>query len=406
MLGDIMPKHAAVLILVMTIIIFASVFVSKYATYMQSPLMQAVSNYVKNGDEKVIIYVIGDVSKELEELAKRIKANIVRYAFLKEMPVEKGIVIITRKLSPSEEKIVSQLLKRMFVVITLNKEAKKQIDRILSKIATLSVTFNGTKVYMYKLISAKPVKKGRYPVMIKGYAGSNITYDVLKDAIRTLKYGVSYWGTYESSDWKIIGFVSWSSREQWKPYGKLNLEHAILYYTPDPWNNMDLYVVRCVTEIISGAKLGWTDGANVWFNDYIESHYYLNYYTNIYDLRDYSPSSMNNVPVQIVVSLALPPGISITWSYPGNYIVSISSEGDLGANIAGWIHDLGGFLYAHATKETVKIEPGFEFTVSPEITGKQRWVISGQWVAFAYPHPYPYKPFKGTVVIELVLYYG
>lgn len=367
----------------------------------QDPISRSATtitiNKCENLYDNVVIYVIGDTPRGLRELVKQIKADIIQYDFLREIPAKKGVVIVTRRLAPSEEEIVSQLLKKMFVIITLNEEAKKQIDHILSRVAAFSVTFNGTNVYIYKLISTTPRKGGRYPVMIKGYAGNSITYNTLNDAIKILEY--------ETSDWRIVGFVSWSSDEQWKPYGKLNIEHEILYYTPDPWSDMDLYAVRCVTEIISGAKLDWVDvSGDAWWNDYIESHYYLNYYTSIYDLRDYSPSPMSNIPSQITVSLTWLPRVSLTWSYPGDYIMSISSEGDLGANIAGWVHDLGEPLYTHATKETVKIEPGFEFTVSPEVTGKQRWEISGEWVVPT--RYYPYKPFKGTVVIEFTLHYS
>ncbi len=352
----------------------------------------------KESNNRVPIYVIGETPKKLEELllSGMIKGEVIQYNLLEKIPPRKGIVFITRKLIPVEENIVSSLLKEGYVIISLNDQVKQQIDQILSKIAMFTVTFNGTHTYLYKIISSTPIKGNRLPLVIKGYAGRGLSKEVLVDAIDILDY--------ESSDWQTIGWVNWSSRDYWKPYGKLNVDHEILYYKDDPWNNMDLYAVRCTTQIISGAKLGWTD-EDAWWNDYIESHYYLNYYTNIYDLRDYDPTSIYNIPMQVSVSLGWPPSVGLTWNYPGDYIIYISDDSDLGDNYAGWKHQLGTpGLYDYATRETVKIRPGFEFTVSPEITGKQRWEITGGWVVPA--RYYPYKPFKGTIVIELTIYYG
>ena len=355
------------------------------------------------GHEKEIqLYVIGKVPHQLREIVSQagLVAKVTQYSVLREVPSEKGIVVITRPLAKSELSFLTMLLRRGDVVITLNDIAKNQVDSLLSEIAAFTASFNGTHTYLYKILSGKSVMHGRLPVIVKGYAGRGLSGEVVKDAAEIL--------SYETQGWLVIGWVGWSSNEAWRPYGKLNLEHAIFYYEPDPWTNMDLFGVRCTTQIISGAKLGWEDSYHgmpiTWLNDYIKSDYYLQYYTNIYDLRDYYPGDMSNVPSSITVTLTWPPAASLTWSYPGNHILSITDNSDLGANNARWVHDLGELLIA-ATKETVKIDPGFEFTISPETTGTQRWVITAGWLAPTY-HNGPLLRATRTVVVEITFYYG
>ena len=139
---------------------------------------------------------------------------------------------------------------------------------------------------------------------------------------------------------------------------------------------MDLWGVRATTQVISGYKLGWSH----FKNDYLENTYSLKKYTSIYELRSYDPTSTSNVGSSVGVSLtwgSLSPTLS--WSYPGNYICKITDNSDFGAGVAGWHHDFCS-LGSYGTVETIKIEPGFEFTVSPETTGKQEWKITAGWV--------------------------
>jgi hypothetical protein len=113
-------------------------------------------------------------------------------------------------------------------------------------------------------------------------------------------------------------------------------------------------------------------------------------------LRDRDPVDIPDVGlITVGVSLGEDINVVISWSY----VVSsrgIDDRGSFYEDIASWWHNID-----YDPDEEV-IKPGFEFTVSPPITGKQKWEITIQfgrrilwWEEF----------FKGTVIITLTLKY-
>ena len=341
---------------------------------------------------KVIpIYVIGTLDNHIKlrkvlnlSNGKAIKISINRLEVLHTPPLRLGVIVITRKLRSMEEIVLEKCFLRGFVVVSLGKAIHNQINKVLSHIATITIDANGTELYVYKLIGKYPIN-GRYPVLIAGYAGKGFTEELLKDAVVALNTA--------TNDRRVVALIKWSSNALWKPYGRLNVVHTVYKYLNDPWPDKDLYAVRCLTEIISGSELGWMDNGYTWFNDFIKSRYELNYHTNIYDLVDYDPSSMSGGSVR--VTLTFP---SATWSYSGNYILSIDDDSDVGVSVAGWFHDIGTW-YSPGVLNTVKVAPGFAYIVSPVESGEQRWVINGGWVGIGLNPGVPLKHFTGTVVI-------
>lgn len=199
-------------------------------------------------------------------------------------------------------------------------------------------------------------------------------------------------GVYDLS-WVVIGYVSWTSGDSWKPYGKLSIEHAIYRLIEDPYPDIDWFIVKAVTEGVPG-KVVW--GEESYLED-LWNYYYLKYYTSIYELRDYDPSSYVN-PVTVSVELGTDVAAIVSWTYPGNYINRIDCYSDFHLDRAAWWHDIAG------AGVTIKIEPGFEFTVSPVQTGMQRWEISAQWILNQWWGLIK-QPFKGVLIVELTLYY-
>ncbi|WP_157255120.1 hypothetical protein [Palaeococcus ferrophilus] len=346
-----------------------------------------------NDVTKVPVYYVG--SPEIGELIQ--KAGFTKVSVLNRirmLPKEKGVMIISRKLNDYEVDLLDKALKNEFIIITVGKEPLDQMGRILSKMRAISVEFyysdtNGnlveTEVYAYKVIKRLP--NGKYGVYIKGYAG-DVTPDVLKTA--------AFEAMTTEGSWETVHYISWSSYDSWKPYGKLNIEHALIYYTSDPWTYMDLWGIRAATQMIPGYKLGWS----YFKNDYLKNMYYLKEYTNIYELRDYDPTSVSNVGASVGVTLSWTPP-TLSWSYPGDYICRISDNSDFSTDIAGWYHDFCSWG-SSGTLETLKIEPGFEFTVSPETTGKQEWKITAGWVM---DEGGWHLTEERTVVIVFTLYY-
>ncbi|WP_157726700.1 hypothetical protein [Thermococcus sp. P6] len=286
---------------------------------------------------------------------------------------EEGIIIINRSLNENEVDL-GEALKRGFVIVTIGEDALYQMRRTLLKMNCPSVDFYysdsrgklvRTKVYAYKLMKKLP--NGKCRIYIKGYAG-NLTPGMLRTA--------AFEALSTGGNWVTNSYISWSSYDAWKPFGRLNIEHRLMYYTDDPWSDMDLWAVRATTQIISGRELGWS----YFKNDYLENTYSLKKYTDIYELRDYDPTSISNVGASVGVSLgwgSVSPDLS--WSYSGNYICEITDHSDFGVDVARWNHDFCSWG-SYGTVKTIKIEPGFEFTVSPETTGKQEWKITAGWV--------------------------
>ncbi|AFL66579.1 hypothetical protein [Desulfurococcus amylolyticus] len=199
-------------------------------------------------------------------------------------------------------------------------------------------------------------------------------------------------GSYDP-EWVVIGYISWSSMDSWKPYGKLNIEHALYVLAGDPYPNIDWFMVKATTEGVPG-KVAW--GEESYLEDFW-NYYYLKNYTSIYELRDYDPSSYIN-PVTVSANLGEDVGVSISWTYPGNYIDRIDCYSDMSVDRAAWWHDI------HSAPVTVKIEPGFEFTVSPPQNGTQRWVIRVQFFRYTWWGLIVEK-FMATVYIDVAILY-
>lgn len=343
----------------------------------------------------VPIYVIGTLDKlgKLHKVLNLGKGKVISISIseledLYTPPPRLGVMIIARKLQPIEKTVLEKCFLRGFVIVTLGKAIHNQVNRVLSRIATITIDANGTELYIYKLIGRHTIN-GHYPVLVEGYAGKGLAEELLKNAIVALDS--------TTNDWRVVAYIKWSSNATWKPYGKLNVVHTIYKYPNDPWPDKDLYAVKCFTEIISGNRLGWEDNGYTWFNDFIKSKYELDYHTNIYDLVDYDPSSTSEGG-SVEVMLTFPPALALTWSYSGNYIFSIDDDSDAGVNVAGWFHDIGTW-YSPGVPNTVKIVPGFAYVVSPVKPGEQRWIISGGWVGMGLNPGTPLKHFSGTVVI-------
>ncbi len=312
----------------------------------------------------------------------------------------KGIDIVIL-LSKASEQDVLRLLKSNVVLIAPDKIYRESILPVLKSIAMIVVTYNGTNVYAVKLLNKLP--NGKYAVAIHGSAGKldkNILARVLKWCLKARKLTVKKISTAKvvflerapvsikaSSNppgvkvtniklevlnsqpyWVTIGYVSWSSEDEWRPYGRLNIEHEILWLANDPDPNMDWFIVKCVTQAIPGTQIYKSD----WHLEDIYNEYYLKEYTDIYELRDYEPTSRVN-PVTVSVTLGKDVSATISWTYPADYIDRIVDRSDFSTDIAGWWHDI------HYADVTIKIEPGFEFTVSPPQTGTQMWVIAATW---------------------------
>ncbi len=323
--------------------------------------------------DDIFVYILGPRWLREYALKAGFKDIFILDALL-EVPERVGLIVLGRVLSESELATLKVCMLEGFVILVINGDVNRQVLRLVSGLAAFSVRYNGTEVYAYRLLSDIPYIHGRHSIYIKGYGGS-LSPDVLRDSANLLTVAGS---------WEVVGYVSWSSGNLWYPYGRLNIKHAVYQYLNDLWPNMDLWIVRATTEMVSGHRLWWT---NYW-NDHLYNTYSLTYYTSIYNLRDYDPTSLHLPPI-LSVKLSGSPATTLSWTYPGSHILQVSSESNLGAEIAGWHHDFTSAWSYWATDQTVEIEPGFEFTVEPPITGTQRWVITAGWVKINPPHGAP-----------------
>ncbi len=275
---------------------------------------------------------------DLQKLRGKLMAgdvSLVKLTKLSTVPGRAGVIVITRVLEPGEEQVLVRCLLRGFIIVSVGKSVSDQVRELLSRVVTVTASFNGTEAYAYKLMSRQRIR-GHYPVLVVGYGGKP-SAGIFVDAAKLLRVRVPSLSPYCCA--RRVAVVKWDSGNDAKPHGKLVISHEIYEMLNNAIPSTGDYVVKCYTEIISGNKLGWWDSSGYsWFNDYIESKYLLTYYTRRYSLINYEPTSMSNVGTSVEVSIE---GLCLSWSYSGKYILSIDDNSDLGANIAGWYHDIG-----------------------------------------------------------------
>jgi len=303
-------------------------------------------------------------------------------------------------LSTGNADLIRKLLENGTAIVATADIYEDLIMSLLQDLrSALVVRFNGTRTYCVKMVDRLP--DGRHVVAIHGIADDISSETAIREFVEwfvkvmnlrvekvfgsprrlsgsipeiransTLSsvavQNVVYTASSSQPYWTIIGYVSWSSGDIWRPYGRLNIEHRVMQLINDGVADLDWFTVRCVTQAIPGAQLygsGWK------IEDFF-NRYYLKY-SSMHELRDYDPTSMTT-PVSVSVVLGEDVSTIISWTYPGNYIDWIRDESDFDTDVAGWWHNI------HEASVTLKIDPGFEFT-SPPITGTQRWEISVQW---------------------------
>jgi len=388
-----------VVVVLMILLVYANIFSQINTSIRDANTNIQVYEELKNIRVAVICQDL-DACKQIPGLLSR--AGVGELVTLDSLSKLAKRVDVVFMLSPSDIELLQKFLENGTTIVVPASIYESFIIPLLSRLrSALIAKFNGTSTYCIKFIDRLP--DGRYVVAVHGIADeitsktaiqefalwfiktANLKAEKVSGPLRSLPKsvpaihanssppGVNVQNVvYTTSDsqpyWSTIGYVSWSSGDMWKPYGRLSIEHKVMQLINDGVANMDWDIVKCVTQGIPGAKLynsGWT------LEDFF-NYYYLKYYTNIYELRNYNPTSMTN-PVSVSVVLGEDVAIIVSWTYPGNYIDEIHDESDFYTDTAGWWHNI------HGTSETLKIEPGFEFTVSPPTTGMQRWEISAQW---------------------------
>jgi len=368
------------------------------------------------------------LAKEIAKLLKDIGIKDILICDDISKVIDTVDVSLLLEIIKNSKSIEAYLVKGKILVTTL-KVYKETILPILKRKATILVEFANTEIYALKFIEKLP--KGRYVTTAHGVLGkigsrgtlidvmkwclkikdlkhtpevhSNIIMEIKEGKripmitasvvtptnsevkVTNIKYEA---GTY-SPYWKTVGYVSWCSGDSWKPYGRLSIEHACNLLMEDGTSDMDWWTIKCVTEGIPGDLL-WRSG---WRLEDFWNYYYLKYYDTIYELRDYEPTARTN-PVTISFSEQ---GVTLSWTYPADHIDEIRCYSDLYEDKAAWWHNI------HVvTTTTIKIAPGFLFTVLPVETGKQRWEISAQWMKGAWPFE---EKFKGGCVVEVTFLY-
>jgi len=326
-------------------------------------------------------------------------------------------------LSPDDADLIRKLLENGTAIVATADIYEDLVVPLLQDLrSALVVRFNGTRTYCIKIVDRLP--DGRYVIAIHGIADDLSSETTIQEFARwftkvvNLKVekvlgfprrltgsipevranstppgvdvqNVVYTAGSSQPYWATIGYVSWSSGDIWRPYGRLSIEHKVMQLINDGVANIDWFMVQCVTQAIPGAQLYGSD----WKIEDFFNHYYLKY-SSMHELRDYDPTSMTN-PVSVSVALGEDVAVVISWTYPGNYIDWIRDESDFYTDIAGWWHNI------HEASVTLKIEPGFEFT-SPPITGTQRWEISVQWGRWNWPW---HDLVKTTLVVYVTFQY-
>lgn len=402
------------------------------AIVLSNPLPQSIrihehSQLPMNSIQVAVITSNNALATEFVKLLKDIGVkNIVTCSDMSKIMNTVDVAIL---LDARDTKSVEAYLLKGKILIAPLKVYEETIIPILKKKAAILVRYANTEAYAVKLIEKLP--NGRYAVAIHGVLGKmksrNVLAELIKWSLKVKKLNhtpefhsniiinikenqniptilakvitpsntgikvtnIKYRpGTY-SPYWKTVGYASWSSNDDWKPYGRLDIEHACNLLMEDGTPDMDWWAIKCVTEGIPGDLL-WGSG---WRLEDFWNYYYLKYYDDIYELRDYDPTARTN-PITITY---LEQGATISWTYPADHIDEIRCYSDLSEDKAAWWHNIHGVTFT-----TIKIAPGFLFTVSPEQTGKQRWKITAQWMKGAWPFE---EKFKGTCVIEITFLY-
>ncbi len=404
---------ASLILVVVLVVVVPRIYAAYVGPWRQgvTPATNAVKELIMPTKyARIKVYVIGRVlnkdvlGPESREVSRILgcPVELVPSSTLTAVPTRNSLIVLLRPPRPGPEaRLLLKSMLKGIPLLAVGSDVKERVDSLISRYATVEASFNGTSTYLYVLVPP-PLSNGRYVTLVKGYAastrpGSLPDPAVIANALRTASRAITQYG---GGVFRPYGIVGWNSSDKWYPHGMLVLRHVIYKYPGRIGSDKDLFAVRCVTQIISGQKLGLHDYPFVWWNDYIKSEYYLRYYTRIYDLIDYSPSSRGGGGT-ISVVISWPPVVTLSWNYDSTYITSIDDDSILGVK-AGWYHDIG-TPYSPAVPNTVKIEPGFEYTVSPPSSGAQRWVITAGWLGMGVNPGYPLQKFAGTVVIKVII---
>ncbi len=259
---------------------------------------------------------------------------------------------------------------------------------------------NVTDVYAVSLMKVNPLVYGGKGIIIYGISG-----EINLEKINKVIKDVNMVKTLQSeNNYQWIWVLNWSSDNGFYPYGKLNIEHRLGRVVNENIPGEDWYFVRATTQVVPGIELGLSN----YRTDWVENKYVLTYNESyMYHLTDYDPTSIYNVGTTIGVSLG-GTGVtgSVSWTYPGSYILSVTDHSDFGTDIAWWTHDLyqPGPVQWIASSNTVKIEPGFLFRVNPLSDGTQLWIIKAKWIepdSMGLPGDYAVRAVAFTIVFNL-----
>lgn len=335
--------------------------------------------------------VYQNLAKELEARGLQVTTATTPEAIAQALSsIGSKAVILASSKTPGLEDILVGALARGHVVIADN----RLYEALLNRLSLQACPKTALDTYH---IMIKPIDRGAIHFLLVNNISSATTAEAMADYILRATYTVLKTGCHQ---WlATISYIG-----EWQPYGRIDVDHQLYYYSCDGNPSQDPYYIVATTRIVPGKYLGWSDGWKQWWSDRIQTRYDLGD-PNL-NLYDFEPANRQIPRTTITVTLSMPPAVSVTWKYGGEGgIEEVIPLGLTGDDFAEWTHELGsGFwsTFPSGVDWPVKVEPGLSFAANEGSHTVQYWWITGVWSRPGY-RGMPTDTFQATLPIELHL---
>ena len=187
------------------------------------------------------------------------------------------------------------------------------------------------------LVSREFVSIDRVPEAIK--EAYNWAVKNLKPNAGTFKLGVKPLSS--GAYWSYKSQLDFTTGDDWKPYGRLNVRTIYYQPTSDGPSQYDWYDVHVKQQSVPGKELGWSDWRTAKMHTWIDA----DYYNPDGFLSAYEPtttSGTTTVGVSIGISVG-EEGAQVSASQSWSYTipdVQVYDESDYSQELAKWIHSI------------------------------------------------------------------
>ncbi len=155
---------------------------------------------------------------------------------------------------------------------------------------------------------------------------------------------------------------TWSSHDDWYPWGKLNIYTQFFKLQSDGSNTYDWWSIRVKQQSVPGTK-AWPNPKNGWCTTTLSNYTDVNAMISNYFLYDYDPTTTvgsTSGTASVNIGIGSSPSVGMSWSYSITD-APVYDQGDMSEGLVSWYHDLDhrrGVGYS-----TYKVQPGYSVKV-------------------------------------------